>query len=48
MSDDYEKVVLPAPPTLPNMPDAQNAPPRPADTGVPAKVDLNTITLPTK
>jgi plastocyanin len=47
-SADYEKVALPAPPTVPNMPDAQNAPPLPANTGVPAKVNLSTITLPTK
>jgi plastocyanin len=47
-SVDYRKVVLPKPPALPNMPDAQDAPTRPADTGVPMKIDVTEITLPTK
>jgi hypothetical protein len=44
----YRQVVLPKPPNLPDMPDARHAPPRPADAGVPVKVDLRTITTPTK
>ena len=45
---DYRKVVLPKPPRLPGMPDPANAPARPANTGVPVKVDLTAIGVPTK
>jgi plastocyanin len=45
---DYRQVVLPKPPNLPNLPDARDAPARPADTDVPMKVDLGTITAPTR
>jgi plastocyanin len=43
---DYRTVVLPAPPDLPNMPDAATAPPQPAGTGVPMAIDLANIALP--
>jgi plastocyanin len=47
-SADYTKVVLPKPPSLPNMPDAAHAPAQPAGSGVPMNVDLGAVTLPTK
>lgn len=47
-SVDYRKVVLPPPPDLPGMPDAQNAPAVPAATNGPAATDITTITVPTK
>ena len=45
---DWKKVVIPDLPNLPNMPDAKNARARPASSGVPTKVDLAAITVPTK
>ncbi len=47
-SVDYRKVVLPPPPDLPGMPDAQNAPAVPAATTGPAATDITTITVPAK
>ena len=46
--NDYKTVALPAPPTLPDMPDAATAPARAADHGVPEQVDLASIPLPTR
>jgi plastocyanin len=43
---DYRNVTLPAPPELPNMPDADDAPARPA--GAPRPVDLDAIALPAR
>src|SRR4051812_44356993 len=45
---DYKKVVLPAPPKLPDMPDAARAPARPAGKGVPMAVDAGSIATPAK
>jgi hypothetical protein len=47
-SADYKKVALPKPPSLPNMPDAEHAPARPAGSGVPTAVALRAISLPTR
>ena len=47
-SADYKTVVLPAPPALPDLPDAEHAPVRPANTGVPMAVDLDQIKVPAK
>ena len=44
--NDYTKVALPEPPSLPNMPDAQHAAAQPAGRGVPMKVDLASIVVP--
>ncbi|HTK16361.1 MAG TPA: plastocyanin/azurin family copper-binding protein [Acidimicrobiia bacterium] len=43
---DYKKVVLPEPPRRPGMPDASRAPARPAGTGVPMAIDVNSIATP--
>ena len=43
---DYKGVRLPAPPVLEDMPNAANAPARPADENVPMHIDLSTITVP--
>jgi plastocyanin len=45
---DWRKVVLPTRPNLPNMPAAATTPPRPANTGVPMRVDLAAIAVPAK
>ena len=45
---DWKTVPLPDPPPLPDMPDADNAAPHPANAGVPAAIDLGTIKLPPK
>jgi Right handed beta helix region len=45
-SADYKKVVLPKPPTLPDMPDARAAPAVPADHGVLETVDVDAIRVP--
>ena len=45
-SQDYKTVPLPAPPHLPDMPDAGHAPARPASRGVPMKIDVEAIVLP--
>ena len=44
--NDYTKVVLPEPPVLPNLPDAQHAVAQPAGRGVPMKIDLDSIAVP--
>jgi plastocyanin len=43
---DYRKVPLPKPPTLPDMPNAADAPAVPANSGVPMKIDVTTVTIP--
>ena len=45
---DYKIATLPKLPTLDGMPDPLNAPAQPANKGVPMKVDLAAIKLPTK
>jgi plastocyanin len=45
---DYKKVVLPAPPKLPDMPAAARAPARPAGSGVPVAIDVSSIATPAK
>ncbi len=45
---DYRDVVLPDPGEQPEMPDARNAPARPASTGVPIAIDLDAIEVPTR
>jgi hypothetical protein len=44
----YRQAALPRRPALANMPDALDAPARPANRGVPAAVDLAAITVPTR
>ncbi len=44
---DYKVVRLPSPPLLEDMPDAANAPARPAEENVPMHIDLSAITVPT-
>jgi hypothetical protein len=45
---DYRQAALPPFPTLENMPDAGTAPVRPANRGVPARVDLGAIVTPAR
>jgi hypothetical protein len=45
---DYKVVRLPSPPLLEDMPDAANAPARPADADVPMHIDLSGIAVPTR
>jgi len=44
--NDYKTVALPEPPALEEMPDAKSAPARPADTGVPVRIDIAVIKVP--